>query len=61
MLGATDARHYIRVSRNVYRFAPARLRSEDLQRVHGKDERIAVAVFADAVRFYAQLIVNAAM
>jgi carboxypeptidase PM20D1 len=60
-VGATDARHYAPLTRNVYRFLPMRVTPSDLPRVHGTDERIAVEDYAQAVRFYAQLIRNVAM
>ena len=56
----TDSRHYGPLSRNVFRFLPLRLTSDDLARMHGSDERIAVRDYADAIRFYRQLVVNAA-
>jgi carboxypeptidase PM20D1 len=56
VVGATDARFYSRWSRNVYRFEPLQLQAEDLKRVHGTDERVDVAGYANAVRFYAALL-----
>jgi len=60
VLGGTDARHYGAVADDVYRFSPYRFGPSDLSRAHGIDERIPVADHAAAVRFYAQLIKNAA-
>ncbi|MDP6538781.1 MAG: M20 family peptidase [Planctomycetota bacterium] len=57
--GATDARHYTGCSEAVYRFLPLRLRPDDLPRIHGAAERLALAAYLDMVRFYAQLIRNA--
>jgi len=54
-LGATDARHYARISRNIYRFAPLRGTREELARMHGIDEQIAVTVHRKAVEFYVRL------
>ncbi|MBI3262730.1 MAG: M20/M25/M40 family metallo-hydrolase, partial [Acidobacteria bacterium] len=59
-LGATDARYYAALSRNIYRFVPVRLTPQDLTRLHGTDERVSIANYADAVSFYAQLLQNAA-
>lgn len=59
--GATDTKHYKDLSRNVYRFLPARIRKGDLARVHGTNERIGVEDYAGVVRFYVQLIRNAAL
>jgi len=57
VVGATDARHYEAVAEDVYRFLPIPMREEDRARLHGTDERIAVADLAAAVRFYQTLIV----
>ncbi len=58
VLGATDSRRYSRVSANIYRFTPIELHPEDLERVHGTNERISVVNFAQCVKFYRQLIKN---
>ena len=58
--GGTDARHFAPLTPNVYRFAPTRLTLDDLKRVHGTNERLSVASYAELVRFYAQLLRNAA-
>ena len=58
-IGATDARHYAKLSKNIYRFLPLTATSDDISRMHGTDERIAVEDFALAVAFYRQLIRNA--
>ena len=55
-LGATDARYYISISPNVYRFAPMRLRPDDVARIHGTNERIAVEDYVGMIRFYIQLL-----
>lgn len=58
VIGATDARHYADISEDVYRFLPLRLEPADLSRIHGTDERIAVADYAQSVGFFVQLIHN---
>ena len=60
VLGATDSRHYARVSSSIYRFAPTLMRPEDLKRFHGTDERISVDNYMHCVYFYRQLIINSA-
>jgi carboxypeptidase PM20D1 len=55
-----DARYFDELSRNVFRFLPLRLGPQDLQRIHGTNERIAVADYERAIRVYRQLIMNAA-
>jgi len=58
VLGATDGRHYYQISEQVYRFSPFPMRSEDLPRIHGLNERIALYDFKPAVQFYKTLILN---
>lgn len=54
--GTTDARHYAPYSDHVYRFLPFRLTPADQGRIHGTDERIALADLAAIVAFYRHLI-----
>ena len=58
VIGATDARHYARLSPNVYRFNGLRLGPEDLARVHGTDERISTKNYLEMIRFYLRLMRN---
>ena len=61
VVAVTDSRHYSTLTGNIFHFSPIRLRSEDLQRIHGTDERISIENYDEAVRFYAQLIRNEGM
>ncbi len=58
VLGATDARHYAGLSKNVYRFSPMRLAKQDLARLHGTDERISIPDYVAMIRFYMRLMRN---
>lgn len=58
VVGATDARHYVNLSPNIYRFIPGVVAEADLARIHGTNERIAVDGYFDAIRFYRTLIAN---
>jgi carboxypeptidase PM20D1 len=60
VIGATDARHYTRICKNVYRFSPFRISMEDFRGVHGTDERIEVQNYLNMIRFYVRLLRNAA-
>jgi len=60
VIGATDARHYTRICKNVYRFSPFRVTMEDFRGVHGTDERIQIQNYLDMIRFYVQFLRNAA-
>jgi carboxypeptidase PM20D1 len=53
VIATTDSRHYMAIADQVYRFLPVRMKPDDLPRIHGNDERIAVSAHADAIRFYA--------
>ncbi|HYA28605.1 MAG TPA: M20/M25/M40 family metallo-hydrolase, partial [Acidobacteriota bacterium] len=55
---ATDTRHYAKLTQDIYRFVPVAFRPEDTKRIHGVDERIAIADYLRCIRFYAQLIRN---
>jgi carboxypeptidase PM20D1 len=57
---ATDSRHFAGMSENIFRLLPLRLTPEDLERIHGTDERIAVADYERAIRTYRELIANTA-
>jgi carboxypeptidase PM20D1 len=58
MTGATDSRHYLPIADAVLRFRPLRTELSDLPRVHGTNERVAVADLGPAVAFYMRLIQN---
>ncbi len=60
VVGGTDSRHFARLTSQIIRFSGARVGPDDLRRVHGTDERVGVEVYADMVRFYLQLLRNAA-
>jgi carboxypeptidase PM20D1 len=61
VVGGTDSRHYGEVARNVYRFSGAVVSENDMGRVHGTDERIAVDAYADLVRFFIRYVQNTSM
>jgi carboxypeptidase PM20D1 len=60
-VGATDSRHYAGLSKDTYRFCPMWLGPDDLNRMHGTNERISIENYAQIVRFYFQLIHNSAL
>ncbi|HSQ38108.1 MAG TPA: M20/M25/M40 family metallo-hydrolase, partial [Acidimicrobiia bacterium] len=59
VMGATDARHYLPVAENVYRFGPFRFTPEDMSRMHGTGERMCLADADGAVAFYRRLVMRA--
>jgi carboxypeptidase PM20D1 len=60
VVGATDSRHYAQVSENAFRFLPVRIESDDFERVHGRDERISVESYNQAIDFLERLVRKAA-
>ncbi len=61
MVGATDARHFTNLTKNLYRFLPLRADESDLDRVHGTNERISVKNYGEMISFYIQLLRNHAV
>ena len=55
---ATDSRHYKNVSDNIFRFLPLRMTNQDLKRIHGIDERIALKDYKKVIHYYHQLVKN---
>ncbi len=56
MLGATDARKYERLSKNIFRFTPARMTKDEVDRMHAPDERISLDNIRKAQQFYQTLL-----
>jgi carboxypeptidase PM20D1 len=54
--GGTDGRQYSKVAEQIFRFSPVHATAEDLQRIHGKDERVGLDDLAGAIRFYRRLL-----
>jgi carboxypeptidase PM20D1 len=60
LVGATDSRHFTPLADNVFRFRPARTRTDDLPRFHGVDERLAVENYAEFISFTMRYLREAA-
>ena len=58
ILATTDSRHYGKIAKNIYRFMPIQMNSEDLSMVHGSNEKISKDSFITMIHFYFQLIKN---
>lgn len=56
VFGGTDARHFYRITPNVYRFAPILVQGETLSLLHGTNERVALKDYLGAIGFYTRLI-----
>ncbi len=58
MTAISDGRHYSKISKNIYRFAPYQMEEKDLPSIHGVDERIKIEDYKAMIRFYYRLIQN---
>lgn len=56
MLGGSDSRHYTEIADHILRFSPMNLNSEELGRIHSKDERISKKNYYDALQFFINLV-----
>ena len=56
VVGGTDARHYDRLSDEVYRFAPFVFGRDSMQLAHGTNEHISIDNLVGGVTFYDRLI-----
>lgn len=59
-VGTTDSKHYKELTDNIFRFVPYMLKTEDIARMHGTNERISTKNYDNMIRFYTQLLVNTA-
>ena len=58
MVAGSDAKHYDLVTDNTYRFLPVRLEADDLNRMHGTNERVSVENYLAAIRFYVEMVMG---
>jgi len=58
VIAGTDCKHYVGLSPSIYRFLPLRLSREDLPRIHGINERIAVDNYREFINYFIQLMRN---
>tara|TARA_B100000212_G_C27385011_1_gene538973 strand:- start:18506 stop:20017 length:1512 start_codon:yes stop_codon:yes gene_type:complete len=58
ILATTDSRHYQNISKNIYRFMPIQLSSNDLSMIHGANEKISIESYMKMIEFYIHLIQN---
>ena len=56
MLGASDSRHFTRISDHVYRFSPFEMSTDERGTLHAKNERMRTATFLRGVGFYRRLV-----
>ena len=58
MNGGTDARHFSKICKNVYRFAGFRFSEAERASMHGNDEKLEINSYLDGVHFYVKLLMN---
>jgi len=56
VMGGTDAKYWGAHSNRVFRFLPIPLGDGDVARIHGVNERVSVADYAQAVQFFSMLL-----
>lgn len=55
-VGGTDSRYYEPLTDNIFRFSPLLMARDDLPRMHGSNERVAIDTLANASGFYYRLL-----
>jgi carboxypeptidase PM20D1 len=58
MIGSTDSFKYVGLSQNIYRFLPERLYGDDLNMMHGMNEKISITNLGEMINYYILLIKN---
>lgn len=58
MVAATDTKHYHGVSSQIFRFSPVEMTKDDVNRLHGANERIGVRQFSQYVEFFVRLLLD---
>lgn len=56
VLAATDSRHYEPIADDIYRFQPVMLSEKDLDRIHGRNERISEMGYLRMIQYYQHLM-----
>ncbi|MFN8671359.1 MAG: M20 family peptidase [Candidatus Sericytochromatia bacterium] len=58
VLAGTDSKHYLKISDNIYRFLPIKVKKDDLSRIHGTNERISIDNYFEIIDFYYNLFLD---
>lgn len=56
LIGGTDSIHFADLAETILRFRPIHATAQDLPRLHGTNERIGVAQYAEMIQFYERLL-----
>ena len=57
-VAATDTRHFLDLTDNIYRFRPIRATPDDRGRIHGTDERVGIGNYVEMVQFQIRALHN---
>ncbi|EDV20466.1 uncharacterized protein TRIADDRAFT_31955 [Trichoplax adhaerens] len=58
-IASSDSKHFVKLSKNIYRFAPSFLNSAELKGIHGNNEKIKIKNYEQTINFYYHLMINA--
>ena len=58
MIAGTDTKHYVNLTKHIYRFSPVMMSKKSVSLIHGVDEHIGVTDFADYTKFFAHLLLQ---
>ncbi|HEY5525736.1 MAG TPA: M20/M25/M40 family metallo-hydrolase, partial [Clostridium sp.] len=56
--GATNSKHFVKFTNNIYRFSPLYIDKKNSQSIHGINEKISIDNLLKCIEFYRQLIIN---
>ncbi len=56
LIALSDSRHFTGLTDDVYRFTPIQVTADDLDRIHGTNERIAIDEYHSLIRYYQALL-----
>lgn len=56
--GSTDTIKYDHICENAYRFSPFQISVDDLERMHGIDERISIENYEKSIKFFMKFIIQ---
>ncbi|PRR81054.1 M20/M25/M40 family metallo-hydrolase [Clostridium vincentii] len=56
--GATNSKHFVKFTNNIYRFSPLYIDKKNSQSIHGVNEKISIDNLLKCIEFYRTLIIN---
>lgn len=58
MVAGTDTKHYSGLSEQIYRFSPLEFTKDDVNRLHGVNERVGVVEFSQYIDFFIRILLE---